>query len=148
MTLPQLIQSPYFKLFNISGIYTLPQGTLDIEDVSEVTATATLTTYEILHLVGDTYKIFIEGHAHFKFNYLDPTPSSQIHTLVYTQPFSVYIPIEPQVRDLTFNLQPLVEDCYGVCLSDRTIYYNLTLITIASVSRNKGGGINEYSTLR
>lgn len=147
MILPQFIESPYFKLFNISGIYTLSQEALDIEDVSEVTATATLTTYEILHLIGDTYKIFIEGQAHFKFNYLDLSPCSQIHTLAYTQPFSVYIPIEQKVKDLTFSLHPLVEDCYGICLSSRTIYYNLTLITIASVSRNKGGSINEYCTL-
>lgn len=147
MTLPKLIESPYFKPFTISGIYTLPQTALDIEDVSEVMATATLTTYEIVHLVSHTYKIFIEGHAHFKFNYSDPTPCSQIHTLTHTQPFSIYIPIEQHVCDLTFNLHPLVEDCYGVYLSPRTIYYNLTLITIASVSLTKGGGINEYSTL-
>lgn len=147
MTLQTAIASPYFKPLTVSGIYTLPNTSLDIEDVMEVSAVATLTTYEVLHLVSDTYKIFIEGHAHFRFNYSDSYSHSQIHSLNYTQPFSTYIPIDHDVRDLAFNLHPLIEDSYGVCLSPRSIYYNLTLITVASVSHTKGGGMHECYTL-
>lgn len=147
MTLQAAIESPYFKPFTVSGIYTLPDAALDIADVLEVSATATLTSYEILHLIPHTYKIFMEGHAYFRFNYSDSYPHSQMHSLNYTQPFSVYIPIEYEDRDLTFNLHPLIEDCYGISLSPRKIYYNLTLITIASVSNLKGGSIHEYYRL-
>lgn len=143
MTLPKAIESPYFKPFTVSGIYTLPEAALDIEDVMDVSATATLTTYEVLYLVPDTYKIFIEGHAYFRFNYSDSYPYSQIHSLNYTKPFSVYIPIEHEARDLAFSLHSLIEDSYGSRLSPRRIYYNLTLITVASVSNSKGGGVHE-----
>ncbi|MEG0846800.1 MAG: hypothetical protein RR090_06335 [Niameybacter sp.] len=147
MTLPNTVDSPYFRLFNISGIYTLPPASLDLENVTEVSATATLATYEVLHPMPDAYKIFIKGDACFRFNYSDPHACSQVHSLNYTHPFSVYIPIEYGVSEQTFNLHPLIVDCYGIGLSSRTLYYNLTLIAIASVSSIKGGGIHECCTL-
>lgn len=138
MLLPTTIDSPYFKLFTINGIYTLPSPYLDLEDITSVSATATVSTYEALIISPHSCKLFLKGHVLFTFQYADTTSTSQLHSLNFTQSFSLYLPIPYELKDHIFNLSTLVEDNYSIDLSPRTLYYTVTLIAIASPIPSKG----------
>lgn len=139
MLLPATIDSPYFKLFTINGIYTLPNSYLDLADITAVSAKSTLSTYESLIISLNSCKLFLKGHVLFTFQYADTTSTSQLHSLKFTQPFSLYLPIPYELKDYIFNLSTLVEDNCMIDLSPRTLYYTVTLIAIASPIHSKGG---------
>lgn len=133
-----------FKPFNIDKVCCISHESPDVDNIIKVWVSKEIQentlvktpkgiSYEGQILTG--YKSFITGDIKIKAEYSSNKDKCTVHSINFTIPFSSDIALQEDYRDYLITYPSIyTEDIYCEIINPRSIYFNLTLMSIIDVS--------------
>lgn len=132
-----------FKQFNIDNIFHLPEEKPDLEQIIKVWTNYEINEYTAIKtpigmscegqiLTGN--KVFITGDLKIKVEYVSDKYCNSVHSSHFKMPFSSYVTLNASYNECSTLCPSIhIEDVYCEQLNSRSIYVNVTLMSVVDI---------------
>jgi hypothetical protein len=139
-TLPQ--NPTVFRQFAVQGTFTLPEGSIDIEQIVKVAAqvviisTRVIRTPAVVSLEGQKltgFKLIAEGEVRYKAEYAADECSHSVHAVSFKIPFCNFIVLPPDFTIGTpVTATGYIEDIFVEKIEKCSVFTNIIILLNAA----------------